>query len=102
MKRTIISAAVLALGLAGAGVSLADPGDGGPSFNGNNQYGLCTAWTNHQDEHGNDNPQPFQDLQPPDGYDSVEEYCAEVLGVDGPGNSNGSHTNNGGGKPDNG
>ena len=39
MKRTIIAASVLALGFAGAGVSVADPGP-----NGKNNRGLCTAY----------------------------------------------------------
>ena len=88
MKRTIISAAVLALGLAGAGVSMADPYP-----NGNNDYGLCKAWTNHQDDNGNDNPRPFQEME--EAYDTAAgeegafaEFCQEVLAGDGsPGNS---------------
>jgi hypothetical protein len=102
VKRTIISAAVLALGLAGAGVSLADPGDGGFGFNGNNDYGLCTAFMNHNDGNGQDDAHagPFQDLQPPEeardaqgqAYDSTEEYCTDVLAGDGsPGNSEHGH-----------
>lgn len=39
MKRTIVSAAVLALVAGGAGVSLADPGP-----NGKNDFGLCKAY----------------------------------------------------------
>jgi len=41
VKRTVIAAAILALGAAGAGVSLADP----PSNSGNpGDYGLCNAY----------------------------------------------------------
>ena len=54
MKRTVIAAAILALGAAGAGVSLADP-----------THGHCTAYfagsengQNHKHQAG-----PFQQLQ---------------------------------------
>ena len=88
MKRILIGGAVAALLAGGAGASFAAPGGGGPSFNGNNDYGLCKAWTNHNDDKGKDNPKPFQNLTPPEGYDTVEEYCAEVLaGTGEPGNS---------------
>jgi hypothetical protein len=59
VKRTVIAAAILALGTAGAGVSLADPG------NGHSGYGHCTAYFA-----GSDNGQahkhqagPFQQLE---------------------------------------
>jgi hypothetical protein len=75
MKRTIISAAVLALGLAGAGVSLADPGNGGPGPNGHNNWGLCNAYAHNG---GNNHGQPFQALEDEAeaANQTVAEWCA--------------------------
>ena len=72
MKRTIIAAAILALGTAGAGVSLADPGP-----NGNNNWGLCNAYA-HNNEHAHKAP-PFAALEDAaEAADqSVAEWCAE-------------------------
>jgi hypothetical protein len=103
MKRLVIGGAVAALIAGGAGISFADPGGGGGGgfgFNGNNNYGLCTAWLAH-DKNGGNQPGPFAGLTPPEGsgYDSdqIKEYCQDLVANSGPGNSNGSHTNNGGG-----
>jgi hypothetical protein len=81
MKRTIISAAVLALGLAGAGVSLADPGPG----NGHNGWGLCNAYAHNG---GNNHGQAFQALEEAAGVEDgdsdadvakkVSEFCAQT------------------------
>lgn len=94
MKRTIIAASVLALGIVGSGAALADPP--GPGFNGNNDYGLCKAYTNHNDEKGKDDPKPFDEEtftlpegEPYDQYETVAEYCADLLGQPEPGNSDG-------------
>jgi hypothetical protein len=87
VKRTIISAAVLTLGIAGAGVSLAEPGP-----NGNNTFGLCTAYFAGS-ERGQEEKRkapPFQGLEAAaeEADQSVEEYCA----------ANGQRPGNGGGK----
>ncbi|MBK5306364.1 MAG: hypothetical protein JJD92_06715 [Frankiaceae bacterium] len=88
MKRTIIAAAVLALGAAGAGVSFADPYP-----NGNNDYGLCKAYT----AHGDSQPKPFEEMATAweaanEGDETFAEFCATVLAGDGsPGNSEHGH-----------
>lgn len=76
MKRTILASAVLALGVAGGGVSLADP----PGPNGSNTFGLCTAYfagSENGQQHKRKAP-PFQGLEAAaEAADqSVEEYCA--------------------------
>jgi len=73
VKRIIIAAAVLTLGAAGAGVSLADPGP-----NGHNNYGLCNAYS-HNGGGNSHNAGPFAELQKQadDANQSVEEWCAE-------------------------
>ena len=79
MKRTIIAAAVLALGAAGAGVSLADPGDG-PGPNGHNDYGLCTAYSagSEQGQAQKHKAPPFKALEDAaGGADKVGDYCAD-------------------------
>jgi hypothetical protein len=105
MKRTIISAAVLALGLAGAGVSMADPGP-----NGHNNHGLCTAYfagSENGQEHKH-NAGPFQQLQedagdgPTDSNSTpgepsdVADYCAPYLSGNGNGNGNNGNPSPGG------
>ena len=82
MKRTVIAAAILALGAAGTGVSLADPGP-----NGNNDYGLCNAYS-HNNDHAHKAP-PFAALEKAaaDANQSVAQWCAE----------NGQKPGNGGG-----
>lgn len=81
MKRTIIAASVLALGFAGGGVSLADPGDRGPGPNGHNTFGLCTAYA-HNNENAKKAP-PFKALEEeakkefPSSADPVAEYCSK-------------------------
>ena len=86
MKRLVIGGAIAAIIAGGAGASFAGEG-GGFGFNGNNDYGLCTAWTH------NGHAGPFADLQPPADYSgSIDQYCAEVLAGDGsPGNSEHGH-----------
>ena len=77
MKRTLLSAAVLTIGLTGAGVSLADP----PGPNGHNDYGLCKAYfagSATGQEHRHQAP-PFVALEAAaDASDqTVAEYCAD-------------------------
>ena len=83
MKRTVIAAAILALGAAGAGVSLADPGPG----NGNNTWGLCNAYAHNG---GNNHGKPFQDLEAKAqaANQSVADWCAANGGTQ-PGNGGG-------------
>jgi hypothetical protein len=85
VKRTIIAAAVLALGAAGAGVSLADPGP-----NGHNNYGLCQAYfsgsqtgQDHKHQAG-----PFAQLEQDasDANQSVADWCAANAPKPGGGN----------------
>lgn len=87
MKRTVVSAAVLALLAGGAGVSLADPGP-----NGNNTFGLCTAYFSGSEQGQEKKRQapPFQGLEAAaEAADqTVAEYCAE----------NGQQPGKGGGK----
>ena len=83
MKRTIISAAVLGLGLAGIGVSSADPGP----HHGNNAYGLCNAYFNgsEQGQEKKRNGQAFLGLEEEsrdddentDTREEVAAFCAE-------------------------
>jgi hypothetical protein len=92
LKRTVISAAVLALGLAGVGVAGANP----PGPNGNNTFGLCTAYFSGS-ENGQQNKRkapPFQGLEAAAEAEdmTVGEYCREYGQQ--PGNGGG----NGGGK----
>lgn len=95
MKRTIISAAVLALVAGGAGVSLADPGP-----NGNNNHGLCTAYFAGS-ENGQEHKRqagPFAALEEEAGDadgngtagepSDVAAYCEAFLGGNGNGNGN--------------
>jgi hypothetical protein len=88
VKRTVVSAAVLALGIAGAGVAAANP----PGPNGSNTFGLCTAYFAGSEtgrEHKRNAP-PFKGLEAAaeEADQSVAEYCAE----------NGQRRGNGGGK----
>ena len=84
MKRTILSAAVLTIGLVGGGVSFADPGQGnggGPGPNGNNTFGLCTAYFAGS-ERGQEEKRkapPFQALEAAAEAEdmTVGEYCAK-------------------------
>jgi hypothetical protein len=90
VKRTIIAAAILALGTAGAGVSLADP-----EPNGHNNYGLCKAYTAQQDHRPGGANDTFTAMA--DAYDGevdgdtskFEDDCATLLGQPAPGNSDG-------------
>jgi hypothetical protein len=105
VKRTVISAAVLVLGLAGAGVSLADPGDGGPGPNGSNNHGLCTAYA-HNGGGNSHNAPPFAQLEEDadaagDGNGTaspqeIADYCAPFLGGNGNGNGNNGNPSPGG------
>jgi hypothetical protein len=79
MMRTIVAEAILALGTAGAGVSLADPGPG----NGHNGWGLCNAYSHNG---GNNHGRAFQALEDqanqayPDAEstaDAVAQFCAQ-------------------------
>ena len=95
LKRAIISAAVLALGL--AVVSVAAPGP-----NCNNDYGLCKAYFAGSDQ-GRENKRnapPFQALEEAAGVEDddnaaerdakVEDFCGAVVGNGpAPGNSDG-------------
>ena len=99
MRLTTIaaSAAALALTAGGAVVAVADPGP-----NGNNNYGLCTAYFAGSDQGREKKRQapPFQGLEAAAGVDSddsqeeidqkVADWCAE----------NGTKPGNGGGKPE--
>ena len=99
MKRTLVSAAVLAVLAGGVGVSAADPGP-----NGNNNHGLCTAYFAGS-ENGQEHKRkagPFAELERqadeatgnPDGTGTEEEvaaFCADFLG--GNGNENGNNGN---------
>ena len=95
MKRTIVSAAILALVAGGAGVSVAAPGP-----NDNNNHGLCTAYYA-----GSENGQANKRKAPPfvaleaaadaagdaDGETTAEEmetFCSTFLGGNGNGNGN--------------
>lgn len=75
MKRTIVSLAILTLGLVGAGVSVAEPGP-----NGNNTFGLCTAYFSGSERGQKEKRKapPFQGLEAAaEAADqTVEEYCA--------------------------
>ena len=98
MKRTIIAAAVLALGVAGAGDSLADPGNGngnGPGPNGHNNYGLCNAYSHNGN---NDHGKSFQQLVATAGdyngdgqtnADDVTAWCGDNAPKPGNGGGNG-------------
>lgn len=99
MKRLVISGAVAALIAGGAGLSFAD--GSGPSLNGNNNYGLCTAYEAQSAHNPNGPSAPFQQLA--QNYQnssstgqSFDDYCKQLLGDGTPGNSTGSHTNHGG------
>lgn len=97
MKRTLVSAAVLALLAGGAGVATAGPGP-----NGNNNHGLCTAYFAGS-ETGQENKRkapPFKALEEAadqadtgnqDGAsteDEVMAFCEAFLGGNGNGNGN--------------
>ena len=93
MKRTIISAAVLALVAGGAGAAVA-----GPYPNGNNDYGLCMAYTKQSENRGGPNEkganQTFQDMaaeweEKTEGDETFAQYCSDLLGQPAPGNSDG-------------
>lgn len=88
MKRTIVSAAILALGLAGTGLASANP----PGPNGSNTFGLCKAYSSGS-ENGQENKRkapPFQGLEAAAEAEdmTVGEYCAQY----------GQQPGNGGGK----
>jgi hypothetical protein len=88
MKRLIVAGSVMAVMTGGAGAVLAEPGP-----NGNNTFGLCTAYFAGNDtarEHKRNAP-PFAALikAAEDNDQSVEEYCTE----------NGQRPGNGGGRP---
>ena len=94
MKRLVISSAVAALIAGGAGVSFAG-GGGFPYPNGNNDYGLCTAYQAHSNN-PNGQPAPFTAMQ--EAYDQAngdgawDQFCADTLAGDGsPGNSEHGH-----------
>lgn len=93
MKRLIIGTAAAALLAGGAGVSFA--GGGGPYPNGNNDFGLCTAWQAHEDHNPNGQPGPFAAMEA--AYDEANgdgawaDHCAEILGNAAPGNSEHGH-----------
>lgn len=63
-----------------AAIAIAHPGP----HHGHNDFGLCTAWENNEQGRENGNAEdapPFQALQDEaeeQGYDSVEEFCADV------------------------
>ena len=89
MKRTIVSAAVLALMTGGIGSALADPpADKGPGPNGKNNYGLCKAYFAGSDN-GKENKRdkgPFPALEAEAGdvdgdgdtdENDVAAFCAE-------------------------
>jgi opacity protein-like surface antigen len=86
VKRTVISAAVLALLAGGASAAVAGPGP-----NGNNTFGLCTAYFAGSEKGQEKKRQapPFQGLEKAaeEADQTVEEYCAE----------NGTQPGNGGG-----
>lgn len=110
MKRTIISAAVLALAVAGAGVSIAAPGDG-PGPNGKNDYGLCKAYFAGSDQ-GREQKRkagPFQELERQAGVDSedmaedrdakVADFCSTAFPGGKDAAPGGSGAGSKGGKP---
>lgn len=87
MKRTIVSAAVLTLLAGGASVAVADPGP-----NGNNTFGLCTAYSSGSDQGQSkkqENGKPFIALEAAADAEemTVAEYC-EAYGQQ-PGNGGG-------------
>ena len=106
MKRTIIAASVLALGLAGTGVSFAGPGP-----NENNNRGLCTAYFSGS-ENGQENKRkagPFAALEKaadeaspePDGVGTPEEVLA-FCDATAPGHGNNGNGGGAGGGKDKG
>jgi hypothetical protein len=87
LKRTIVTAAVLALGVAGTGLASANP----PGPNGKNDYGLCKAYfagSENGREHKRNAP-PFQALEEAAGVEedataeerdqAVAEFCASAF-----------------------
>lgn len=89
MKRLVIGGAVAALIAGGAGASFAS---GSPYPNGNNDYGLCTAYAAHDAHNPNGQPSPFVAMQ--QAYDAANgdgawaDFCKNTLAGDGaPGNS---------------
>jgi hypothetical protein len=98
VKRLVISSTIAALVAGGAGFAFAD---GGPSLNGNNNFGLCTAYEAQSAHNPNGPSAPFQQLA--DDYAnsnngaSFSDYCNALLNDGTPGNSTGGHTNHGGG-----
>ena len=78
MKKLIAGAFVAVFLAGGATVATATPGPHGP-----NNFGLCTAWAANENgrENGNaGNAPPFkalQDTAAEDGYETVEDWCAE-------------------------
>lgn len=87
MKRTVVSAAVLALLAGGAGVSVA----AGPGPNGKNDFGLCKAYFagSEQGRENKRNAPPFQALEDAAGVEEddtaqerdekVEEFCSTAF-----------------------
>jgi hypothetical protein len=78
MKRMVLGAAVLALGVTGAGVSLA----ANPGPNGSNDYGLCQAYSSGSQtgqDHKHQAP-PFVALEQAASAQNqtVEQYCSAV------------------------
>ena len=99
MKRTIIAAAVLTLGLTGIGVSAADPGPNDPNGNGHgNTYGLCNAYGHNG---GNNQGQAFQGLETAareyDAADGRDDYTTTAEEVGAFCADNGQKPGNGGG-----
>lgn len=87
LTKIAVPAVALGLALGGASIAVADPGP-----NGNNTFGLCTAYFSGS-ERGQEEKRkapPFQGLEAAaEAADqTVEEYCAE----------NGTHPGKGGGK----
>jgi hypothetical protein len=100
VKRTVIAAAILALGAAGTGVSLADPT--GPGNSGDHSlFGLFTAYC-HNSDNAKKHSTVFQQLDEeaqntpkPDGsgnYSDFGEWCADNSPAPG-----GTHPGGGGG-----
>jgi hypothetical protein len=89
MKRTIISAAVVALVAGGAGVAAA-----GPYPNGSNDYGLCRAYQAQDDNRGGPHDkgpnrvftEMAEEYDAANGDGAWSELCAGLLGS-GNGNS---------------
>jgi hypothetical protein len=91
---TAVAVGALAFGALGAGPGENNGNGGGPGPFGPNNFGLCTAWAASENgrENGNaGNAPPFralQDTAAEEGYDSVEDWCAEYGQQPGNGNGN--------------